>query len=102
MFNDIIENRIEILENTKNFQKEYHIRDYNTNAIDIQKGDEKNNLYYSNYYILALSKDKNKWNIFPKTNNEKEYKITHEELDNFKNIVNEYHENGLDFFDGYL
>ena len=99
MFNDTLINRINILYNTNNFEKEYHFRDYNVYGVSIQP--QTNNIFKSNGYILALPKKSKhqipQWNVFPKRNDDKIYEITKQNMDDFINTIHKYDEIGYNY-----
>jgi hypothetical protein len=100
IFNDILENRICERDDEmddeldKWFSKYYIFNDYYINAID----NTSKNMALG--YILALSKDKNEWNVFPKNNNDVNGKKCNV---NFMIEIIEAHEKeGIDLIENYL
>jgi hypothetical protein len=73
IFNDVLEDRIceKDPDLDKTFSEYYIFKDYNTYAID-----NKNKCMCLGY-ILAFSKEENKWNVFPKNNDNAQYHISY-------------------------
>jgi hypothetical protein len=83
MFNDVIEDKICEKDNelSSKFSEYYIFKDYNTYAID-----NKNKCMCLGY-ILAFS---NKWNVFPKNNDNNDYYVSRDNIDNMINIIEAY------------
>jgi hypothetical protein len=95
MFNDVLEDRICEKDNEldSKFSEYYIFKDFNTYAID-----NKNKCKCLGY-VLALSKEDNKWNVFPKNNDNFQHYITTEKIDNMLNIINAYEKEGINLID---
>lgn len=90
MFNDILEDRLCEKDNELEhvFSEYYIFKDYNTYAID-----NKNKCKCLGY-ILAFSKHDNKWNVFPKNNDNTQYHISSENIHNMLNTIKAYETEG--------
>jgi adenylate kinase family enzyme len=98
MFNDVLEDRIcEKEDDLDKFFSEYYIfKDFNTYAID-----NKNKCRCLGY-VLALSNEDNKWNVFPKNNDNSQHYISSDNIDNMLNIIKTYEKEGINLLENYL
>ena len=97
MFNDVLENRICEKDNEleSNFTEYYIFKDYNTYAID-----NKNKCMCLGY-ILAFSKNGNKWNVFPK-NSDNNQCISRNNINHMINIIKAYEKEGFNLIERFL
>ena len=99
MFNDVLEDRICEKDDTNPddvFSKYYIFKDYDTYAID-----NKNKCMCLGY-VLAFSKEGNKWNVFPKNNDTFQYHISRDHIDNLINTIKMYEKEGINLLEKYL
>jgi hypothetical protein len=98
MFNDVLEDRICEKDNEldSKFSEYYIFKDYSTYAID-----NKNKCMCLGY-VLALSKEDNKWNVFPKNSDNKKYGISCDNIDNMLNIIKAYEREGINLIENQI
>jgi hypothetical protein len=98
MFNDILENRIceKDKELDSKFSEYYIFTDYNTYAID-----NKNKCMCLGY-VLAFSNQGNKWNVFPKNNDNLQNYISKDNIDNMIYIIKEHEKEGINLIENHL
>ena len=98
MFNDVLEDRICEKDNEldSKFSEYYIFKDYDTYAID-----NKNKCMCLGY-VLALSKKDNKWNVFPKNNDNSQHYISSDNIDNMLNIIKAYEREGINLIENQI
>jgi hypothetical protein len=98
MFNDVLEDRICERDNVidKHFSQYYIFKDCNTYAID-----NKNKCICLGY-VLAFSNKDNKWNVFPKNNDNFSDNISSENIYNMLHVINEYEKEGFNLLENQL
>jgi hypothetical protein len=98
MFNDVLEDRIceKDIELDSKFSEYYIFKDYDTYAID-----NKNKCMCLGY-VLALSKEDNKWNVFPKNNDNSQHYISNANIDNMLNIIKVYEREGINLIENQI
>jgi len=91
MFNDVLEDRICEKHNypESKFSEYYIFKDYNTYAID-----NKNKCMCLGY-VLAFSIQCNKWNVFPKNNDNLQHYISNDNIDNMIKTIEAYEIEGI-------
>lgn len=99
LFSNIIKDRIceEDITLNKHYVEYYIFKDYYTYAID-----NYNDCMCSGY-IMALSKNASKWNIFPKNNdnNANNCRILSSNINNMINIINAHEQEGIYMMDKF-
>ena len=53
-------------------------------------------------YVLALSKKDNKWNVFPKNNDNSQHYISSDNIDNMLNIIKAYEREGINLIENQI
>ena len=96
MFNDILKGRICDKYTDEIFSEYYIFRDYDTYAID-----NKNKCMCLGY-VLAFSKSDNKWNVFPRNNDDVQYHILSENIDYMINCINSHESAGINLLEKQL
>jgi hypothetical protein len=98
MFNDVLEDRICETDTdlNKHFSEYYIFKDCNTYAID-----NKNKCVCVGY-VLAFSNKENKWNVFPKNNDNFLDYIPSENIYKMIHIINEYDKEGFNLLENQL
>jgi len=98
MFNDVLEDRICEKDNEldSKFSKYYIFKDYDTYAID-----NKNKCMCLGY-VLAFSNQGNKWNVFPKNNDNFQHYISSDNIDNMINTIKSYEKEGINLIENQI
>ena len=98
MFNDVLEDRICEKDNELdiNFSEYYIFKDYNTYAID-----NKNKCMCLGY-VVAFSNKGNKWNVFPRNNDNIQHYISSDNIDNMLTIINAYEKEGVNLIENQI
>jgi hypothetical protein len=98
MFNDVLEDRICEKDNEldSKFSKYYIFKDYDTYAID-----NKNKCMCLGY-VLAFSNQGNKWNVFPKNNDNIQHYISSDNIDNMINTIKSYEKEGINLIENQI
>jgi hypothetical protein len=101
MFNDVLEDRIcekdnEVDSKFSKFSKYYIFKDYDTYGID-----NKNKCMCLGY-ILAFSNQGNKWNVFPKNNDNFQHYISSDNIDNMINTIKSYEKEGINLIENQI
>lgn len=98
MFNDILEDRICENDNELaiNFSEHYIFKDYNTYAID------NKNKSPCLGYVLALSNQGNKWNVFPNNNDKSQHYISIENINDMIKTIKAYEKEGISLIENQI
>ena len=98
MFNDVLEDRICEKDNEfdNKFSEYYIFKDYDTYAID-----NKNKCMCLGY-VLAFSNQGNKWNVFPKNNDNCQHYISSNNIDNMINTIKAYEKEGINLIENQI